>query len=107
MAELNLRRQTAQRVFKLHRCPREIAENALREEARSIELILVDDASTDGTWERILQPQSADQRVRGIRHLQHAGQSAALWTGLSASQGAVLVTLDGDACRDLSCRPAA
>jgi dolichol-phosphate mannosyltransferase len=73
---------------------------ALKHERRSIELILVDDASTDGTWEQILEAQQADPRVRPIRHSRNSGQSAALWTGFSASRGNTIATLDGDLQND-------
>src|SRR5437660_951210 len=73
---------------------------ALGKEARPIELILVDDASTDGTWERILEAQRSDSRVRAIRHTRNSGQSAALWTGFSASRGSIIATLDGDLQND-------
>ena len=73
---------------------------AWRDQGREIELVLVDDASTDGTWERILEVWQADARVRGVRHLVHSGQSAALWTGFKASRGEVIATLDGDLQND-------
>jgi len=73
---------------------------ALREERRPIELVLVDDASTDGTWERIIAAHRADPRVRGLRHSRNSGQSAALWTGFRATQGAIIMTLDGDLQND-------
>lgn len=73
---------------------------ALSREPRPIELILVDDASTDGTWEQILEAQAADPRVRAIRHLRNSGQSAALWTGFTASRGNIIATLDGDLQND-------
>jgi dolichol-phosphate mannosyltransferase len=63
-------------------------------------LILVDDASTDGTWERILEVQRADKRVRAVRHARNSGQSAALWTGFGVSQGSIIATLDGDLQND-------
>ena len=67
---------------------------------QSIELILVDDGSTDGTWEHVLQAQQADARVRGIRHPVNLGQSAALFSGFRASEGSVIATLDGDLQND-------
>jgi dolichol-phosphate mannosyltransferase len=73
---------------------------ALGKEPRPIELILVDDASTDGTWERILEAQRLDPRVRAIRHARNSGQSAALWTGFSVSRGEIIATLDGDLQND-------
>ena len=73
---------------------------ALRGESRPLELILVDDASTDGTWEKILEAQRADPRVRAVRHTRNSGQSAALWTGFSLSRGSIIATLDGDLQND-------
>ena len=73
---------------------------ALREERRPFELVLVDDASTDGTWERIQAAQRADPRVRGLRHARNSGQSAALWTGFRATRGGIIATMDGDLQND-------
>ncbi len=73
---------------------------ALREEPRALELIFVDDASTDDTWERILEAQRTDPRIRALHHERRGGQSAALWTGFEASRGNVIATLDGDLQND-------
>jgi dolichol-phosphate mannosyltransferase len=73
---------------------------ALRDERRLFELVLVDDASTDGTWDQILAASRADARVRGLRHGRNAGQSAALWTGFRNSRSPIIVTLDGDLQND-------
>jgi dolichol-phosphate mannosyltransferase len=73
---------------------------AFREEKQTIELILVDDRSTDETWQAILTARRADSRVRALRHRTQSGQSAALWTGFQASRGEVIATLDGDLQND-------
>jgi dolichol-phosphate mannosyltransferase len=73
---------------------------ALREEKRPIELILVDDRSTDETWQEILKARRADSRIRALRHQRQSGQSAALWTGFQASRAEVIATLDGDLQND-------
>lgn len=73
---------------------------ALGAVAHSIELILVDDGSTDETWESILLAQQTDVRIRGIRHPANLGQSAALFSGFRASLGTVIATLDGDLQND-------
>lgn len=73
---------------------------ALTPTGRSFELILVDDASRDDTWARIQAEQARDSRVRGIRHLRNAGQSAAVWTGFTNSTTPLLATLDGDRQND-------
>jgi len=73
---------------------------ALGELPRPMELILVDDASTDNTWDQLLEAQRQDRRVRPLRHLRHSGQSAALWTGFETCRGDVIATLDGDLQND-------
>jgi len=73
---------------------------ALRDERGGIELILVDDCSTDETWQEILLARRSDSRVRALRHRTRSGQSAALWTGFQASRGEVIATLDGDLQND-------
>lgn len=73
---------------------------ALYQEPRRLELILVDDASSDGTWQQILRAQQSDARVRAVRLLRHSGQSAALWAGFGASRGTIIATLDGDLQND-------
>lgn len=73
---------------------------ALGEDRRLLEIILVDDCSTDETWARIQAAHDLDPRVRGVRHLQNRGQSAALWTGFRASRGTIIATLDGDMQND-------
>src|SRR5580692_11102950 len=73
---------------------------ALRDERRPFELILVDDASTDTTWDKIMAASRDDARVRGLRHGCNAGQSAALWTGFRNSKSPIIVTLDGDLQND-------
>jgi len=65
-----------------------------------MELVLVDDCSTDGTWESISAARAKDPRVRGVRHGRNRGQSAALYTGFVASRGRIIATLDGDLQND-------
>jgi dolichol-phosphate mannosyltransferase len=60
------------------------------------EIIFVDDGSTDRTVERI----EAAPNVRVIRFEKNAGQSAAIYAGLQAASGAILVLIDGDLQND-------
>lgn len=73
---------------------------ALDKVSGGVELILVDDASSDDTWQQILRARQAYHGLRAFRHSQNQGQSTALWTGFKASQGKILATLDGDLQND-------
>ncbi|HWN93968.1 MAG TPA: glycosyltransferase family 2 protein [Methylomirabilota bacterium] len=73
---------------------------AMQPLGRSYEIVFVDDASTDATWERIDEARRQSPHVRGVRHEWNAGQSAALWTGLRAARSPILVTMDGDRQND-------
>ncbi len=64
------------------------------------ELVFVDDGSTDSTWEKICAAYQQDPRVRGLRLARNSGQSAALWTGIQATHGSIIATLDGDLQND-------
>src|SRR5689334_19709638 len=73
---------------------------ALDKVSGGVELILVDDASSDDTWQQILRARQAYHGLRAFRHSQNQGQSTALWTGFRASHGKILATLDGDLQND-------
>lgn len=61
-----------------------------------IEVIAVDDASTDGTGEIVRSLMAANKNVRLLRHDVSAGQSAAIHSGVLAAKGEIVATLDGD-----------
>ena len=73
---------------------------AMQQMELSYELVFVDDASIDATWERILEARKADARVRGLRHAHNSGQSAAVWTGVRGTHSPLIATLDGDLQND-------
>src|SRR4026208_1627128 len=60
------------------------------------EFIFVDDGSADQTVERI----EAAPNLRVIRFEKNAGQSAAIYAGLQAARGAIVVLIDGDLQND-------
>jgi dolichol-phosphate mannosyltransferase len=78
---------------------REVAA-AIPPEKWRCELVFVDDASEDGTWRAICDAQRLFPRLRGLRLLRHSGQSAALWTGIQATDSDLIATLDGDLQND-------
>jgi glycosyltransferase involved in cell wall biosynthesis len=65
-----------------------------------VELILVDDGSTDGSWQAIQKLVAKDPRVRGIRFRKNCGESAASDAGLRAARGQYVMTMDADLQND-------
>ncbi len=62
-----------------------------------VEVICIDDGSTDNTWERLAAMQAAHPgRVTAIRFPTNRGKRQALFAGFQAAQGEVLVTVDSD-----------
>ncbi len=60
------------------------------------EVIVVDDASRDGTWE-VLQPLAqADGRIRLFQHTFNRGKGAALRTGLAKATAPIVIVQDAD-----------
>ncbi len=70
------------------------------------EMLFVDDASTDATLARLHEALVRHPRLRVVRHLANAGQSAAVVTGVHAARGTVIATLDGDGQNDPADIPA-
>ncbi|MBH69128.1 MAG: dolichol-phosphate mannosyltransferase [Rhodospirillaceae bacterium] len=64
------------------------------------EIIFVNDCSTDNTLAVITEMQDGIPQLRVITHLQRAGQSAGLRTGILAAKGQLIATLDGDGQND-------
>ena len=61
-----------------------------------IELIFVDDGSTDASWTIIEELVQKDDRVRGIRFRRNFGKAAALDVGFKAATLPIVMTLDAD-----------
>jgi len=61
----------------------------------SLEVVLVDDGSTDSTWE-IMQSRADGHRVRAFRHERNGGKGAAIRTALQHARGQVVLIQDAD-----------
>jgi len=60
------------------------------------ELIVIDDGSSDNSWEVLKQLASRNGRIKAIRFRRNYGKAAALQTGFEASSGEVVITMDAD-----------
>ena len=60
------------------------------------EIIFIDDGSTDGSWETIMELSQQNEHVKGIRFLKNFGKSQALHAGFKAAEGNVVITMDAD-----------
>lgn len=60
------------------------------------EIILIDDGSTDNSWQVVEQLSNTYDTVRGIRFQRNYGKSGALNEGFKAATGDVVITMDAD-----------
>jgi glycosyltransferase involved in cell wall biosynthesis len=67
---------------------------------RSYELVIVDDGSTDDSFEQLAALQARDPRLRVIRFRRNFGQTAAFAAGFAHARGRLVVTSDGDLQND-------
>lgn len=70
--------------------------SVLAQTHRELELIVVDDASTDATARVIAEVAAGDRRVVALRQERNAGVAAARNAGLAAASGAYVAFLDSD-----------
>lgn len=71
-------------------------DRVMRENGFSYEMILIDDGSSDGSWEVVEGLKAQYPAIRGISFARNYGKSAALYCGFAAAEGEVVVTMDAD-----------
>ncbi|OJV23402.1 MAG: glycosyltransferase [Bacteroidetes bacterium 41-46] len=71
-------------------------ERALSSQKLHYEVILVDDGSTDTSWDVIKRESKLYNTVTAVRFSRNYGKSAALFTGFEAAKGSVVITMDAD-----------
>jgi succinoglycan biosynthesis protein ExoO len=70
--------------------------SALGQTMRNIEVIVVDDASTDGSWALICAMAASDFRLRAIRNKTNRGKSVGMNRAIAYARGCWLAVLDAD-----------
>ncbi len=73
---------------------------SLQKLGRPYEIILVDDGSTDATFELLKTICRNDRSTRAIQFRRNFGQTAALAAGIDHARGSIIITMDGDLQND-------
>jgi glycosyltransferase involved in cell wall biosynthesis len=60
------------------------------------QLVIVDDASNDGTWEKVQPLAQTESRIKLVRHEVNQGKGAALRTGIAHAAAAYVIVQDAD-----------
>jgi len=68
----------------------------LKDTGESHELVLIDDGSTDASWDAITQAAAAWSFVRGFKLSRNFGQQIAVSAGIAKARGRYLIVMDGD-----------
>ena len=71
-------------------------DRVMHENNFTYQLILIDDGSSDDSWEVIEKLSKKNMSVSGIRFRRNYGKSAALYCGFEAAEGDVVITMDAD-----------
>ncbi|CAG2128505.1 putative glycosyltransferase [Cupriavidus yeoncheonensis] len=65
-------------------------------ENHTLEVIAVNDGSTDGTWAQICSAAASDSRIRGVNFTRNFGKEAAILAGLMEARGDAVIVIDAD-----------
>jgi glycosyltransferase involved in cell wall biosynthesis len=74
----------------------DVIVSALASCGMQLEIVIVDDGSRDGTFDRVGEMSKRDPRIKGIRFTRNFGKEAALLAGLRVCSGNAVVTIDSD-----------
>lgn len=90
-------------IYNEEECVAQLCErlhSALTKLNRSYEVLLIDDGSSDRTWELLQECVQTHPHMRAIRFRRNFGQTAAMSAGFHDARGDVIVTLDADLQND-------
>ncbi|MBO4244626.1 MAG: glycosyltransferase family 2 protein [Bacteroidales bacterium] len=75
---------------------RQWIDKVMAENNFDYEIIMVDDGSTDNSWQIIEDMSANDNHIKGVKFRRNYGKSAALNTGFKKAKGDVVITMDAD-----------
>ncbi|MBR5639239.1 MAG: glycosyltransferase family 2 protein [Muribaculaceae bacterium] len=71
-------------------------ERVMNEHNFSYEVLMIDDGSTDDSWQVIKELSEKDPCIKGVQFRRNYGKSPALHTGFERVKGDVVITMDAD-----------
>lgn len=71
-------------------------DKVMKENGFSYEVLMVNDGSTDTSWQVIEDLNKQNPNIKGINFLRNYGKSAGLQVGFQATEGDVVITMDAD-----------
>jgi len=71
-------------------------EKVVTQHGFSYEILMIDDGSSDNSWQVIKSLSENNHHIKGIKFQRNYGKSAALNEGFKAAQGDVVITMDAD-----------
>ena len=71
-------------------------DRVMREHDFSYEIWMIDDGSTDRSWEVVQELRARNPNVKGIKFQRNYGKSPALFKGFARAEGDVIITMDAD-----------
>jgi len=73
-----------------------LIDGVMAENGFSYEVLLIDDGSTDGSWQEIETLSGKNPKIKGLKFRRNYGKSAALNVGFANATGNVVITMDAD-----------
>lgn len=83
-------------VYNVDKYLRDALDDIVNQTYPNLEIICIDDASTDDTWNILKEYSEKDKRIRLIKHSHNMGLSVSRNESIDAANGEYLIMLDGD-----------
>src|SRR5690606_37410621 len=83
-------------VYNVQKYVTQAIQSILDQTYKNLEIIVIDDCSTDSTYERVLCLQEKDNRLKVYKNEKNIKIAATLNKGISLSHGQFIARMDGD-----------